>query len=121
MSAGDVVATAQSIDEGIREVLERLFRDLHDTGRSYQTRASALLREGRKDWEPWFEAGVELTQSAKRLRELIAVIESLERPVAWTPHPAATSAPAAARVGRDHRTPPPGGEGHPPTYPYSRR
>lgn len=41
---------------------------LEEAGRRLLERASEQLRSGRSTWEPWFEAGMELQDAAKRLR-----------------------------------------------------
>jgi hypothetical protein len=35
-------------------------------------RASEQLRSGRSTWEPWFEAGMELQEAARRLRGVVS-------------------------------------------------
>jgi len=52
-------------------VLEAYLREalmLEEAGRRLLEQASAQLRSGRNTWEPWFEAGMELQNAAKRLR-----------------------------------------------------
>lgn len=38
--------------------------------------ASTTLRAGRPGWEPWFEAGMELQEAAKRLRQAVRSVDS---------------------------------------------
>jgi hypothetical protein len=52
-------------------VLEAYLREavvLEEAGRRLLEQASEQLRSGRNTWEPWFEAGMELQDAAKRLR-----------------------------------------------------
>lgn len=52
-------------------VLDAYLREaviLEEAGRRLLERASEQLRSGRNTWEPWFEAGMELQDAARRLR-----------------------------------------------------
>jgi hypothetical protein len=52
-------------------VLEAYLREagvLEEAGRRLLEQASEQLRSGRNTWEPWFEAGMELQDAARRLR-----------------------------------------------------
>lgn len=52
-------------------VLDAYLREaviLEEAGRRLLEQASEQLRSGRNTWEPWFEAGMELQDAARRLR-----------------------------------------------------
>lgn len=60
--------TERVLDTGSARALGREAQALEEVGRRFLEQASALLRSGRNTWEPWFEAGMELHEAAKRLR-----------------------------------------------------
>ena len=60
--------TERTAENSSPPALEREAQALEDAGRRLLERASEQLRSGRSTWEPWFEAGMELQDAAKRLR-----------------------------------------------------
>jgi hypothetical protein len=63
-----VKLTERSAESGSPRALWREALILEEAGRRLLERASEQLRSGRSTWEPWFEAGMELQDAAKRLR-----------------------------------------------------
>jgi hypothetical protein len=63
-----VKLTERTAESGSPRVLWREALILEEAGRRLLERASEQLRSGRSTWEPWFEAGMELQDAAKRLR-----------------------------------------------------
>jgi hypothetical protein len=59
-----------AVESGGPRLLWREAQILEEAGRRLLERASEQLRSGRSTWEPWFEAGMELQDAAKRLRSL---------------------------------------------------
>lgn len=68
LSERNVTVTERTVDTGSPRVLWREAQLLEEAGRRLLERASEQLRSGRSTWEPWFEAGMELQDAAKRLR-----------------------------------------------------
>ena len=63
--------TERTIDISSLRALGREAQVLEEAGRRLLQCASEQLRSGRSTWEPWFEAGMELQDAAKRLRGLV--------------------------------------------------
>lgn len=63
--------TERIADHSSPQALGREAQALEDAGRRLLERASEQLRSGRSTWEPWFEAGMELQDAAKRLRGVL--------------------------------------------------
>jgi hypothetical protein len=63
-----VKLTERTAESGSPRALWREALILEEAGRRLLERASEQLRSGRSTWEPWFEAGMELQDAAKRLR-----------------------------------------------------
>jgi len=60
--------TERTAENSSPRPLGREAEALEEAGRRLLERASEQLRSGRSTWEPWFEAGMELQDAAKRLR-----------------------------------------------------
>ena len=60
--------TERTAENSSPRALGREAEALEEAGRRLLERASEQLRSGRSTWEPWFEAGMELQDAAKRLR-----------------------------------------------------
>ena len=63
--------TEPTVENSSLRALGREAQALEEAGRRLLERASEQLRSGQSTWEPWFEAGMELQDAAKRLRGLI--------------------------------------------------
>lgn len=63
--------TEGTVEISSLRALGREAQVLQEAGRRLLQRASEQLRSGRSTWEPWFEAGMELQDAAKRLRGLV--------------------------------------------------
>ena len=62
--------TERTTESGTPRAVWREAQALEEAGRRLLERASEQLRSGRSTWEPWFEAGMELQDAAKRLRSV---------------------------------------------------
>lgn len=68
MKVTERTASQSSLRILVLEAYVREAQILEEAGRRLLERASEQLRSGRSTWEPWFEAGMELQDAAKRLR-----------------------------------------------------
>ncbi len=68
MRASERIGTQRSLRALVLEAYLREAAILEEAGRRLLEQASAQLRSGRNTWEPWFEAGMELQDAARRLR-----------------------------------------------------